>query len=149
MLDFPARWKLKALELARTIVEILEEKLAEDILLLDLEGQSDFTDFFVIATGSSERQLGALGSSVTELIKADVTGMAVSEGKPESGWIVLDFGQVVVHLLSPEMRAYYDLEELYKKARTILRMQWDLDCFFYRPNNLMISWACTSGFTFL
>lgn len=91
--------------------------------MLDLEGQSDFTDFFVIATGSSERQLGALGSSVTELIKADVTGMAVSEGKPESGWIVLDFGQVVVHLLSPEMRAYYDLEELYKKARTVLRMQ--------------------------
>jgi len=77
----------------------------------------------VIASGTSERQLRSLSDSVTEMIKADITGMAATEGQPESGWIILDYGQVVVHLLSPEMRDYYDLEELWHKAKTILRLQ--------------------------
>lgn len=105
------------------MVTILEDKLGEDILLLDLRGFADFTDYFILVTGTSERMLQSLADSVAEKIKLETGLNAISEGKPDSGWIVLDYGYIVVHVLSTEKRDYYDLEELWSKAKTVLRLQ--------------------------
>ena len=113
----------ETLALAKQMVTILEDKLGEDILLLDLRGFSDFTDYFVMVTGTSERMLQSLADSVEEKIK-EATGLnAIAEGKPDSGWIVLDYGYIVVHVLSSEKRDFYDLEELWSRAKTVLRLQ--------------------------
>jgi len=97
--------------------------LAENILLLDLKGISDFTESFVIANGTSERMLEGLAGYVQEGIKAETGLIPVIESSGQSGWIVLDYGYVVVHLLSPEMREYYDLEGLWHKAKVVLSVQ--------------------------
>ena len=91
--------------------------------MLDLRGISDFTDYFVIASGTSDRQLQSLAANVSEHIKADGNGDALIEGVSSSGWIVLDFGSVVVHLLLPEKRLYYQLEELWHRGKVVLRVQ--------------------------
>lgn len=97
--------------------------MGEDIVLLNLEGVSDFTDYFVLSSGSSERMLNSLADAVDKEIK-EITGLdPVKEGLPGSGWVVLDYGSVVVHLLSPELREYYDLEDLWKKGKLLLRLQ--------------------------
>ncbi|MFZ3070091.1 MAG: ribosome silencing factor [Anaerolineaceae bacterium] len=103
--------------------DILEDKLAEDILLLDLRGVSDFTDFFVLASGTSDRMLASLSGGIYERIKEETSDVGILEGRPDSGWIVLDYGSVVVHLLSPEKRDYYQLEDLWKKGKVILHLQ--------------------------
>ncbi len=113
----------ETLTLAKQMVTILEDKLGEDILLLDLRGHSDFTDYFILVTGTSERMLQSLADSVSEKIKTQTGLDSIAEGKPDSGWIVLDYGYIVVHVLSSEKRDYYDLEELWSRAKTVLRLQ--------------------------
>jgi ribosome-associated protein len=113
-----------ALELARTIVDILDEHKAEDILLLDLHGVCSFADYFVLCTGISERTLGALADEVVRQLKRGRRIVARGkEGEAESGWILLDFGDVIVHLLSQDLRAYYRLEDVWRTGRVILRVQ--------------------------
>ncbi|MGI6376108.1 MAG: ribosome silencing factor [Anaerolineae bacterium] len=114
---------LEALELARYIVDTLAGKMGADILLLDMQEVTLITDYFVIATAASERQIGALSSDVVEQTKreCDTAPMSV-EGTPAGGWVLLDYGSVVVHLFSEEQRAHYQLEELWEKARTVLRI---------------------------
>ncbi|MEA4811731.1 MAG: ribosome silencing factor [Anaerolineaceae bacterium] len=114
---------MEPLELARKIVAILEDKIAEDILLLDLKGVSDFTDYFILANGTSERMLTSLSKAVDESVKEETGLNPVFEGQPNSGWVILDYGYVVVHLLSPERRDYYQLEELWQKAKVLLRLK--------------------------
>jgi ribosome-associated protein len=114
---------LEPISLGRDIVNILEENFAENILLLDLKGISDFTDCFVIATAGSERLLDSLGTIVKEKIKALHTYNAIVEGSGQTGWVILDYGYVVVHLLTAELREYYDLENLWHKARVVLSVQ--------------------------
>lgn len=102
----------------------MEDKLAEDILLLDLRGVCDFTEFFVLATGSSDRMLASLAENTEVKGKAEGLGNPYIEGLPQSGWMVLDYGSVVVHLFSPEKRDYYQLEELWKAGKFILRLKY-------------------------
>lgn len=88
-----------------------------------MEGVSEFTDFFVLSSGTSERMLNSLSDAVDEEIKV-LTGLGpVIEGLPGSGWVVLDYGSVVVHLMSPELREYYALEDLWNKGKLLLRLQ--------------------------
>jgi ribosome-associated protein len=104
-------------------VTALEEKKGEDILLLDIHENSDFTDYFVICTGTSDRMLQALADSVREKVKAIHGDNGHQEGEPGDGWLLIDFGGVVVHLFSPERRGYYRLEELWSKGKILLRLQ--------------------------
>ncbi|MEN6478422.1 MAG: ribosome silencing factor [Anaerolineales bacterium] len=122
-MDYPAEEPLEALELARHIVDTIASKLGTDILLLDMQEVTLITDFFVIASGSSERQIGALSDEILEQTRreCDVKPLSV-EGTPTGGWVLLDYGGVVVHLFSEEQRAYYQLEELWSNARTVLRI---------------------------
>ncbi|MGH2628649.1 MAG: ribosome silencing factor [Anaerolineales bacterium] len=113
----------EGLQLARTIVDLLEAKKGEDILLLDLIGVCAFTDYFVLCTGSSERTLQALSDGVAEKVKKNHRlPDSHREGGAADGWILLDFGSVVVHLFSPELRRYYRLEELWRAGQVLLRM---------------------------
>lgn len=109
------------LELARHVVDVVEDRKAEDIVLLDLRPDTVIADFFVIANGNSERQLRALMDYVKEDVKENLSQLPFSMvGTPESGWIVLDYGDVVVHLFSADQRDYYDIEGLWSNSGSVL-----------------------------
>ncbi len=110
-------------DLARTIIDIISDKKGEDILLLDTRAISFIADYFVVATGESERQLKAISDETQKQLKANSTRPLGVEGTAASGWILMDYGSVIVHLLSPEMRDYYQLEKLWAKAPVVVRMQ--------------------------
>ncbi|MEW6568678.1 MAG: ribosome silencing factor [Chloroflexota bacterium] len=114
----------EALSLAHAIVQTLEEKKGEDILLLDLLGVCAFTDYFVICTGGSERTLQALAEEVLHRVKVHASpDLPRTEGEASSGWVLLDYGDVILHLFAPQARAYYRLEDLWRAGKVLLRLQ--------------------------
>lgn len=102
----------------QTIVDALDDKRAVDLTVLDLRDVSSSLDFFVIATGESSLQLKSLEESVRERMKAGKRLPAGVEG-PSDRWVLIDYGTVVVHLMSPEARDFYDLEGLWADARKL------------------------------
>jgi ribosome-associated protein len=90
---------------------------------MDLKGLSDFTDYFVIANGNNERLLDSLSDIVKEQIKKEHNYSPVIEGSGQTGWVILDYGYVVVHLFSPDLREFYDLENLWQEAKVVLSVQ--------------------------
>jgi ribosome-associated protein len=117
------RCRLEPIELARHIVHVAEEKKGEDILLLDISDQETFTDYFVFCSGTSDRQLEALRESILESVKQTFQAIPWSrEGSADEEWLLLDYSDVIVHLFSPEKRAYYDLEGLWNKGKVLLRI---------------------------
>ena len=106
------------------LVDSVLDKKGGDILLLDIRDKAIFTDFFLLCNGESYRQLEALADGVAEDAKkkASLQPWGV-EGEADSGWILLDYGDLIVHLFSPDKRAYYDLEGLWGDAHVVLRMQ--------------------------
>lgn len=115
---------LDALTLARLIVAAAADKKGDNIVLLDLRNLSSVTDYFVICTGSVDRQLVAIAENIREVVK---TGHQIDarhvEGAGASGWILLDYVDVVVHVFTPSLRSYYNLEGLWQNAPVLLRMQ--------------------------
>jgi ribosome-associated protein len=114
---------LNALDLARALVEALEDKKGEDILLIDIKEVASFTDYFVICTGTSDRMLDALAKSVQETVREKHKRKGRIEGQSRDGWMVVDFGDVVVHLFSRDQRDYYRLEELWQEGKILVRVQ--------------------------
>lgn len=112
-----------SLEVARRVVELAEEKKAADIVLLELGALTTLADYFVICSGGSERQLDAIAEAIVEGLAAEGTRPIGREGTAASHWILLDFGAVIVHVLAPPERDYYQLERHWAQARTILRVQ--------------------------
>jgi ribosome-associated protein len=111
------------LEVARRIVELAEDKKAADIVLLDLTGLTTLADAFVICSGGSERQLGAIADGIIEGMRAEKTRPIGREGTATSHWVLIDFGSVVVHIFTPPERDYYSLEKHWSEAKTVLRVQ--------------------------
>jgi ribosome-associated protein len=116
------RQKLDTSELARSVTDVLADKMAEDIVVLDLRGNTILADYFVIATGTTDRQIRALADALVERLHDEGQRVLHIEGEPESGWVLLDLGGVIVHLFSPGRRAYYRLEQLWSEARVVVRM---------------------------
>lgn len=114
---------MNTLELAHVIVEALEDKKGENIVLMDLQNVAMFTDYFVICTGTSDRMLDALAEGVIEKAREATGFKGRSQGQSASGWVVVDFGSVIVHCFAPEMRDFYKLEELWKEGKILLRLQ--------------------------
>jgi len=114
---------LQADDLARKIIDALSEKQAEDILLLDIRSVASFADYFVIASADSDRQMQAILDAVEDELKADKPTLLGREGQPKAGWVLLDYGDVILHLFAPEERAYYDLEGLWHAATQVVRIQ--------------------------
>jgi len=114
---------LLAAELARRIVDLLADRQAEDVLLLDISKVASFADFFVIASAVNPRHMSALVDTLDRDLGKDGVSPLRREGSPDSGWILLDFSEVVVHLFAPEQRAYYDLERLWSRGVEVVRIQ--------------------------
>ncbi len=109
--------------IARRIVEILEEHKGEDILFLDVSEQVDFTDYFIIVSATSDRMIQALADAVQDKIRDEFKLHSKLQGISGGGWTLIDLGDIVVHIFSPERREFYDLESLWKEAKTLLRIQ--------------------------
>ena len=110
-------------DLAHAIVDILEDRQASDIVLMDLRAVSLLADYFIIASADNRRQMQALIDTTSETLQKQGIRPLRVEGKPDSGWVILDYGSVIAHLFDPESRAFYKLEQLWKNAPVILRMQ--------------------------
>jgi ribosome-associated protein len=107
-------------QMALAIVRAAAENRGQDIILLDLSAQTALFDFFVIATGSSRRQLAAMSTEIDRVMKNEFGERKLSvAGYEESRWIVLDFGSIVVHLFDEETRQYYDLESLWADGKPV------------------------------
>lgn len=102
----------------QTIVDALDDKRAVDISILDLRDVSDTLDCFIVATGESSLQLKALEESVLTRAKSEGRLPRGVEG-PSDRWVLIDYGPIVVHLMSPEARDFYDLEGLWADARRV------------------------------
>ena len=104
-------------------MDTLEDRKAEDILLLDIHETSDFTDYFIICTGTTDRMINALADAVVDKVRDVYRLKGRREGEAQEGWLLLDFGDIVVHLFAPERREYYRLEELWSQGRVLLHLQ--------------------------
>jgi ribosome-associated protein len=104
-------------------VDLIIEKKGSDVTLLDIRPISMIADYFVICSGTSERQVQAIVEGVVDEIKAaDIRPLHV-EGVPSSGWVLMDYGSVIVHIFAPAVREYYQLEKLWSKAKTVVKIQ--------------------------
>ena len=111
---------LTPIEHARRIAGLAQEKLAQDVLILDMRPVCTYTDFFVLATGQNARQTKAIWDEVHERLKHDERALPSSvAGEPEGRWIVADYIDVVFHVFTPEAREYYRLEELWGDVPTV------------------------------
>ena len=91
--------------------------------MLDMRGLSSFTDYFVICSGESDRQLKAILDTIEETLRKEARLKLRHEGDVGTGWVLLDGGDVIIHVFSPEQRHFYQLEELWSKATPVLRIQ--------------------------
>jgi ribosome-associated protein len=105
------------------IVDAISERFGSDIAMLDMQDVSLLADYFVVCNAESSPQFGAILEEVEQQAKAAGGRCLHVEGDPTSGWVLLDYGSVVVHIFDPQLRSYYDLEELWKEARLIVRIQ--------------------------
>jgi len=110
-------------DLARHTVDVLADRQAEDTVLLDIRRVASFADYFVITTAMNARHMHALVDTLAKDLAADGVKALHREGDEESGWVLLDYGSVIVHLFSPELREFYALEELWQTAKQVVRIQ--------------------------
>ena len=103
----------------RAAIGAAQEKQAADVILLDLEGLGAFTDYFIICTGFSSRQLEAICDEIEEQLERKGTRLLHREGKTGSDWMLLDFGGLIVHVFTERARRFYDLERLWRAARRV------------------------------
>lgn len=113
---------LDSTEVAQLVVEVASDKLAADIVMLDLRRVAPFADYFVIMSAESSRQIEALEQDITLALKESQVRPYHREGTPASGWVLLDFSDVVIHILAPEQREFYQLERLWFQAPQVVRV---------------------------
>jgi len=115
-----SRPKSDSLELAQRAAAILLERKANDVVLLSLAGVSDMTDYFLIASGTSDTHVRALGRAVLEDMKKDTGQMAHHvEGLEQGRWVLLDYVDFVVHVFHPTLRNFYQIERLWADAQPV------------------------------
>jgi ribosome-associated protein len=100
-------------KLLTTVLDCLDDAKAEDVTSIDLDGKGAIADQMVIATGRSNRHISAIADQLTEKLKAAGFGNLRVEGVPQCDWVLVDSGDVVVHLFRPEVRSFYNLEKLW------------------------------------
>ena len=95
------------------VLSHLDDDQAQDVVTIDLEGKSSIADYMVIASGRSTRQVAAIATKLAEKVKQAGFGPVKLEGLPAADWVLLDAGDVVVHLFRPEVRSFYNLERMW------------------------------------
>jgi ribosome-associated protein len=111
--------KSSSLELARKAAQIALEYKANDVVLLDLRGVSDMTDFFIVASGTSDTHVRSIGEHLAEEMKKVGSPVYHMEGTTQGRWVLLDFVDFVVHVFHPTLRDFYQLERLWSDAESI------------------------------
>ena len=110
----------KALRRATVAARTAEDNRGRDIVILDMRESTPIFDYFVIASGTSRRQLHAMSEEIDHALEDGLGDRRLGiEGYDESRWILLDYGDVVIHLFEPETRKYYALEELWGRAKPV------------------------------
>jgi len=109
-----------SLKLALTAARVAEENRGRDILILDMRELTSVFDYFVIATGASVRQLHAISDEIELVVKNSLGDRKIGrEGYTEGGWVLIDYGDVIIHLFDDKSRDYYGLEDLWGDARRV------------------------------
>jgi ribosome-associated protein len=90
--------------------------------MLDMRDVCSFSDYFVISSGDTDRQIKAIGEEIEKVLKAEGLTPRHREGTADSGWMLLDFGSVIIHIFSPNQREFYQLEELWNQAKQVVRI---------------------------
>lgn len=106
----------RARALAERIAQLTLDKKASDVVILDVRGRTSYADYFVVASGESDRQVTAMAEHVETQLKQEGQRPIGSEGYDTGHWVLLDYGEVVAHLFFTEVRAFYDLEGLWADA---------------------------------
>jgi len=106
----------RAKALAERIAALTLDKKANDVIILDVRGKTSYADYFVIASGESERQVSAMAEHVETTLRGEGFRPVGSEGYDTGHWVLLDYGEVVAHLFFTEVRSFYDLEGLWADA---------------------------------
>ncbi len=114
---------LDPVQLARAAVDAASDKKASDVILLDIREVSTFADYFVICSGNNTRQIQAITDGVDEVLGQQGANLLHREGEAETGWVLLDFGDVIVHIFGRKEREYYRLERLWSAAKTVVYLQ--------------------------
>ena len=112
----------RSLELAKAAAQSAEENRGQNVIILDLRDQTVIFDYFVIATGTSQRQLRAMSDAIDDVLQKEMGHPRLgTEGYQDSKWILLDYGSVLVHLFDAANRTYYSLEDLWAGAKRVER----------------------------
>ncbi|HRW20217.1 MAG TPA: ribosome silencing factor [Dermatophilaceae bacterium] len=109
----------RAIDLARTAAEAALDKIAQDVVAIDVSQQLALTDVFVIASASNDRQVGAIVDEIEERLRQQGVKALRREGEREGRWVLIDFGDIVVHVQHDEERAFYQLERLWKDCPAV------------------------------
>jgi ribosome-associated protein len=109
-------------ELAHRIVDLASDKKASDIVLLRTAEVTTMADYFIIASGRSDRQVQALSEAIVDQLRDEGVKPIGVEGLASARWVLLDYGGVIVHLFAPEEREYYGLERLWSNATQVVRL---------------------------
>lgn len=111
---------MKLEKLSDLVIKVLQDNKADDIQSLDVSGINSIADLMIIASGTSSRQIISLAEKITEEAKKNKVQSLGLEGKQYGTWVLIDFGDIIVHIMHPETREYYQLEELWSsKAQPI------------------------------
>jgi len=108
---------------ARKAVEAANDKQASNIVLLDARGVCSFADYFMICSGDSDRQIQAIYDEIGHALKKEGILPHHHEGTVDSGWLLVDFGNVIIHIFTLIEREYYQLDKLWSQATPIVRIQ--------------------------
>lgn len=110
---------MEALELVKKVVDALADKKAEEITVIDIQNVSTIADYFIIANGTNQNQLGAMQDAVDEVMYKSGVHAKQIEGNRNSTWILMDYQDVIVHLFSKEDRLFYDLERIWRDGKVV------------------------------
>ena len=111
------------IEIAREVAEVASDTLAANITILDISQISSFADVFVVCSADNVRQLNALREAIVTRMNEQGVRTRRAEGMAETGWVLLDYGDVIVHLFTEEQRSFYRLEEVWSEAQKLLVIQ--------------------------
>ena len=109
----------KTKEMARLAIHAMEEKKAEDIRVIDISQVSVIADYFIIANGNNRSQIQTLSDTVEETLERAGYPLKQKEGYHNANWVLLDFGDIIVHIFDKENRLFYDLERLWFDGKTV------------------------------
>ena len=110
---------MEAKEMAKLAIKSLEDKKAEDIKVIDISDISTIADYFIIASGKNRSQIQAMCDNVEETMGRAGVSMKQTEGYKNANWILMDYGDIIVHIFDTENRLFYDLERIWRDGKEI------------------------------